>query len=115
MGRSPARIRRLAELSGARIPERKIIGQVDPVRSTRNISMAEYGTVFLMYHELALPNRALCHREPGYTRYVVPASDFRGHIERLADEGWRGTNVGEALHSFDGKTVCITFDDGLET
>jgi peptidoglycan/xylan/chitin deacetylase (PgdA/CDA1 family) len=77
--------------------------------------MAEHGTVFLMYHELALPNRALCHREPGYTRYVVLASDFRGHIERLADEGWRGTNVTEALHSFDGKTVCITFDDGCET
>src|ERR1700691_2981599 len=115
MGRSPARIRRLAELSGARIPESKIIGQVDPVRSIRNISMAEHGTVFLMYHELALPNRPLCHREPGYTRYVVPATGFRGHIEKLAIEGWRGTNVTEAMKPFDGKRVCITFDDGCET
>jgi peptidoglycan/xylan/chitin deacetylase (PgdA/CDA1 family) len=77
--------------------------------------MAEPGTVFLMYHELALPNRALCHREPGYTRYVVPASDFRTHVERLAHEGWRGMNVTQAMHSFDGKGVCITFDDGCET
>jgi peptidoglycan/xylan/chitin deacetylase (PgdA/CDA1 family) len=77
--------------------------------------MAEPGTVFLMYHELALPNRALCHREPGYTRYVVPASDFRIHIERLAHEGWRGTNVTRTMQTFDGKGVCITFDDGCET
>jgi peptidoglycan/xylan/chitin deacetylase (PgdA/CDA1 family) len=77
--------------------------------------MAEHGTVFLMYHELALPNRPLCHREPGYTRYVVPATGFRGHIEKLAIEGWRGTNVTEAMKPFDGKRVCITFDDGCET
>lgn len=77
--------------------------------------MAEPSTVFLMYHELALPNRALCHREPGYTRYVVPASDFRRHIARIADEGWRGLNVTQAMHSFGGKGVCITFDDGCET
>ena len=77
--------------------------------------MAKRGTVFLMYHELALPNRALCHREPGYTRYVVSASDFRCQIEQLAKEGWRGTRVTEAIESYDGKTVCITFDDGCET
>jgi len=45
--------------------------------------MAEQGTAFFMYHELSLPNRALCHREPGYTRYVVSASDFRSHMEDL--------------------------------
>lgn len=77
--------------------------------------MAEFGTVFLMYHELALPGRALCNREPGYTRYVVSASDFRSQMERLAHEGWHGKNVTQAMQSFDNKSVCITFDDGCET
>jgi peptidoglycan/xylan/chitin deacetylase (PgdA/CDA1 family) len=77
--------------------------------------MAEHGTVFFMYHELALPNRALCHREPGYTRYVVSASDFRSQMEKLAHEGWRATNVTQAIQSFDGKSACVTFDDGCET
>jgi peptidoglycan/xylan/chitin deacetylase (PgdA/CDA1 family) len=77
--------------------------------------MAEQGTAFFMYHELSLPNRALCHREPGYTRYVVTASDFRSHMEDLAHQGWRATDVSHAIQSFDGKTVCVTFDDGCET
>ncbi|HYM75132.1 MAG TPA: polysaccharide deacetylase family protein [Candidatus Dormibacteraeota bacterium] len=77
--------------------------------------MAGHGTVFLMYHELALPGRPVCHREPGYTRYVVPASDFRNQMSRLATEGWRAVNVGKALQSFDGRSVCVTFDDGCET
>jgi peptidoglycan/xylan/chitin deacetylase (PgdA/CDA1 family) len=77
--------------------------------------MAKVGTVFLMYHELSLPDRPLCHSEPGYTRYVVSASDFRGQMERLAGEGWRGKNVSDAIQSFDEKSVCITFDDGCET
>ena len=68
-----------------------------------------------MYHELALPSRDLCHQEPGYTRYVVAASDFRIQMERLAGQGWRGRNVSDALQSFDHKTACITFDDGCET
>ena len=77
--------------------------------------MAEQGTAFFMYHELSLPNRALCHREPGYTRYVVSASDFRSHMEDLAHQGWRASDVSHATRSFDGKTVCVTFDDGCET
>jgi len=77
--------------------------------------MAEHGTVFLMYHELALPGRATCHPEPGYTRYVVSASGFRDQMLRLAGEQWRLKNVSEATKSFEGKTVCITFDDGCET
>jgi peptidoglycan/xylan/chitin deacetylase (PgdA/CDA1 family) len=68
-----------------------------------------------MYHELALPGRPVCNPDPGYIRYVVSASDFRSQMERLAKEGWRGKSVSEALRSFDGKTVCITFDDGCET
>jgi hypothetical protein len=77
--------------------------------------MPKPGTVFLMYHELALPNRATCHREPGYTRYVVSALDFCSQMERLKRDGWHGKNVSQALQSFDGKSVCITFDDGCET
>jgi len=87
--------------------------------------MAEHGTVFFMYHELGLPNRAPCHPEPGYTRYVVSASDFREHMEDLAHECWRATNVTQAMRSLndesipgksiDGKSVCLTFDDGCET
>lgn len=68
-----------------------------------------------MYHELALPNRATCHREPGYTRYVVSASDFAGQMDHLKRGGWHAKNVSQALQSFDGKSVCVTFDDGCET
>ena len=77
--------------------------------------MAQHGTAFLMYHELSLPDRAMCHADPGYTRYVVAASDFRQHMKRFADEGWHGWNVSESLKSFDANSVCITFDDGCET
>jgi len=68
-----------------------------------------------MYHELGIPGRPTCRSGPGYTRYVVPAPDFRKHMARLASEGWRGLNVSEAIESSGGKSVCITFDDGPET
>lgn len=77
--------------------------------------MSAPGTAFLMYHELSLPGRSTCQPEPGYTRYVVTAADFRTQMKRLADEGWRGRSVTLALQSFDAKSVCITFDDGCET
>lgn len=77
--------------------------------------MAKEGIVFLMYHELGLPGREPCQREPGYTRYVVPHAEFRKQIERLVEQEWRGIGVGQAVRSFDRKCVCITFDDGCET
>jgi peptidoglycan/xylan/chitin deacetylase (PgdA/CDA1 family) len=77
--------------------------------------MATRGTAFLMYHELGIPGRPTCHAEPGYTRYVVSASDFRHQMERLAAEGWHGRNVTQAIESFGDNNVCITFDDGCET
>jgi peptidoglycan/xylan/chitin deacetylase (PgdA/CDA1 family) len=77
--------------------------------------MAATGTAFLMYHELSLPGRSACLPEPGYTRYVVSASNFAEQMKRIAREGWQGRNVSQALQSFDGKSVCITFDDGCET
>jgi len=36
-------------------------------------------------------------------------------MKTLADEGWRGVNVSQAIQSFGAKNVCITFDDGCET
>lgn len=77
--------------------------------------MAPPGTAFLMYHELSLPGRSTCRPEPGYTRYVVSATDFAGQMKQLSAEGWQGQNVTRALQSFDSKSVCITFDDGCET
>ncbi len=77
--------------------------------------MAKPGTVFLMYHELTLPGRRLCHAEPGYTRYAVSESDFRKQMHCLARDGWRAKNVSQALQSFEAKHVCLTFDDGCET
>lgn len=77
--------------------------------------MTRRGIVFLMYHELGLPGREPCQREPGYTRYVVPQADFLNQIQRMAEQGYHGVSVGKALQSFDSKSVCITFDDGCET
>src|SRR5215831_12234695 len=77
--------------------------------------MSKQGVVFLMYHELGLPGREPCQREPGYTRYVVPQADFLKQVKRLAEEGWRGVSVGQGIQPFASKLVCITFDDGCET
>jgi peptidoglycan/xylan/chitin deacetylase (PgdA/CDA1 family) len=71
--------------------------------------------VFLMYHELELPNRALCQGEPGYIRYVLRASDFHSQIQWLKKAGWKGWNVSEALTFPASPGVAITFDDGCET
>ncbi len=77
--------------------------------------MSEPGVVFLMYHELELPGRALCQAEPGYVRYIVRASDFRSQMALLKSQGWRGISVGGAIDAFADKTVAVTFDDGCET
>ena len=77
--------------------------------------MSESGVVFLMYHELELPGRELCQREPGYVRYVLHTADFRSQMELLKSSGMRGTSVGEALGSFPDNTAVVTFDDGSET
>jgi len=77
--------------------------------------MTDHGTVFLMYHELAIAGRPLCHVEPGYSRYAVSVDSFRNHLEQLSNDGWTGKSVTEALRSFGNKSVCITFDDGCET
>src|SRR3954469_2721472 len=73
------------------------------------------GVVFLMYHELELPGRALCKTEPGYVRYILRKEDFEAQLNELQRTSWHGVSVSEALRSYDEKTVAITFDDGCET
>lgn len=77
---------------------------------TANTSM-----IYLMYHELELPGRALCKPEPGYVRYVVSESHFRLQINWLRDSGWAGMNVSQAMESPREHAVAITFDDGAES
>jgi peptidoglycan/xylan/chitin deacetylase (PgdA/CDA1 family) len=72
------------------------------------------GIVYLMYHELELPGRAMCLDDPGYVRYIVTASDFRAHMDLLMRSGFRGLSVSEALAD-PQNGVAITFDDGCET
>lgn len=73
------------------------------------------GVVFLMYHELESPGRALCRTEPGYVRYILHRETFESQLEELRQSGWRGITVSEAIASFPEKTVAVTFDDGCET
>jgi peptidoglycan/xylan/chitin deacetylase (PgdA/CDA1 family) len=77
--------------------------------------MARSSIIYLMYHELELPGRRLCHSESGYTRYVLLERDFRAHMEYLKANGFRGLSVGQALTFPEGSSIAITFDDGSET
>src|SRR6266850_2174904 len=77
--------------------------------------MALSRIVFLMYHELELPNRKLVQSEPGYVRYILPLETFRNQMQWLQSSGFRGLSVSEALLYPAEPAVCITFDDGCET
>jgi peptidoglycan/xylan/chitin deacetylase (PgdA/CDA1 family) len=77
--------------------------------------MAASSMIYLMFHELELPGRALCSLDSGYVRYVVSESAFRSQISWLKDSGWAGVNVSQALAGPLERTVAITFDDGAET
>jgi peptidoglycan/xylan/chitin deacetylase (PgdA/CDA1 family) len=79
------------------------------------MSMAQPRTVFLMYHELELPDRPLCQSEPGYLRYILSAHDFLAQMERLKMADWRGVSITSALGFEDTQSVAITFDDGCES
>jgi peptidoglycan/xylan/chitin deacetylase (PgdA/CDA1 family) len=70
--------------------------------------------VFLMYHELQLPERPLCQSDPGYVRYILSGDEFARQMQQLTKLGLLGVNVSEALH-FSTPAVAITFDDGCET
>jgi peptidoglycan/xylan/chitin deacetylase (PgdA/CDA1 family) len=77
--------------------------------------MAQPRTVFLMYHELELPDRQLCQSEPGYVRYILFAQDFLTQMEHLKMANWHGVSVTAALGAPDTRRVAITFDDGCES
>src|SRR5207248_1131767 len=71
-------------------------------------------TVFLMYHEIELPNRKLCQSEPGYVRYVISLEQFRAQMSAIQQSGLRGVSVSDAL-AFSNPAVALTIDDGCET
>lgn len=76
--------------------------------------MTDHQSVFLMYHELEEPGRDLIQTEPGYTRYVLPTSEFRAQMDFIKSKNWRGVDVSTAL-SYAPKFLALTFDDGCET
>jgi len=89
-------------------------------QSTKHSARQQNGVVFLMYHELEVPGRALCRSEAGYSRYVVKESQFRSQIHWVQEAGWRGLSVGEALafvprNGCEPRSVAVTFDDGCES
>ncbi len=71
--------------------------------------------VYLMYHEIELAGRPMCHCDPGYQRYVVREKDFEIQMRSLTNSGWHGQSVGEALLHPRLPGVVLTFDDGCET
>jgi peptidoglycan/xylan/chitin deacetylase (PgdA/CDA1 family) len=77
--------------------------------------MSRSGIMWLMYHEIELPNRSTCHTEAGYRRYVVSAAEFRQQMHSLKEDGWHGMSTSEALAQPKLPGVALTFDDGCET
>lgn len=77
--------------------------------------MTAPATVFLMYHELELPGRALVQSEPGYVRYILPRDTFQKQMDWLRENQWHGLSVSQALQGGLEKSVALTFDDGCET
>ena len=73
------------------------------------------GIVYLMYHELELPGRALCDSEAGYVRYIVGEADFKSQMLWLREGGWSGLSIRQAMAGINSSSVVITFDDGAET
>jgi peptidoglycan/xylan/chitin deacetylase (PgdA/CDA1 family) len=72
-------------------------------------------TLYLMYHEIEIAGRPLCHSEAGYVRYVLSEQNFREQMDWLKDEKLRGLSISEALQPNHRPGVVITFDDGCET
>jgi peptidoglycan/xylan/chitin deacetylase (PgdA/CDA1 family) len=77
--------------------------------------MRDHATIYLMYHELEVEGRPLCHSEPGYTRYVVKEHHFSEQMSCLQSAGIHGVSVSSALANKASEAVVITFDDGCET
>jgi peptidoglycan/xylan/chitin deacetylase (PgdA/CDA1 family) len=71
--------------------------------------------VFLMYHEIEVPGRALCDSDPGYVRYAVREDDFRQQVSWLKQQNILGLSVDQGLASDASDGVVFTFDDGCAT
>ncbi|MBV9623769.1 MAG: polysaccharide deacetylase family protein [Acidobacteria bacterium] len=76
--------------------------------------MTRPATIFLLYHELALPGRELCQAVAGYVRYVLDAPEFEAHMLAIRQASLAGVSVSHAVE-FPGRSIAITFDDGCET
>ena len=76
--------------------------------------MKSPATIFLLYHEIALPGRELCQSDPGYVRYVLDGPEFEAQMLAIRAAGLKGVSVSEALKS-PARSIAITFDDGCET
>jgi peptidoglycan/xylan/chitin deacetylase (PgdA/CDA1 family) len=72
-------------------------------------------TVFLMYHELELPGRALCDSSAGYVRYIVLASEFEKQMAWLQSQDRQAVSVDQYLSAPRSRATVLTFDDGCET
>jgi hypothetical protein len=81
----------------------------------RGVLMAEPSMVFLMYHELQMPGRALSYSDPGSALYAISEGEFRAQVQHLKESGFRGLSVDLALEFSEETGVAITFDDGMET
>jgi peptidoglycan/xylan/chitin deacetylase (PgdA/CDA1 family) len=76
------------------------------------------GTVYLMYHEIAVAGRRLSRDFSGHVAYAVPEAELRSQLHSLRERRWRGISVTEALSINAGNShldVVLTFDDGSET
>jgi peptidoglycan/xylan/chitin deacetylase (PgdA/CDA1 family) len=71
---------------------------------------------YLMYHEIAVPGRALSRDFSGHVAYAVPETEIRSQLHHLREHGWQGISVTEALSRRNThRNVVLTFDDGSET
>jgi len=66
----------------------------EPAR--RQSAGAQHPILFLMYHELELPGRAMCQSEAGYVRYIVSEASFRQQMQLMHTAGNHGIFRGQA-------------------
>jgi peptidoglycan/xylan/chitin deacetylase (PgdA/CDA1 family) len=68
--------------------------------------------IYLMYHEIEVAGRPLCHRDQGYVRYAVAERDFSEQLLWLRNRGVTGVSVSQALAETTSPSIVFTFDDG---
>jgi len=74
------------------------------------------GYVILMYHEIEQRGRPISDASPGYVRYVVSESEFRGQLDLVRAAGLKGSTVSTILnHGERREQIAFSFDDGCAT